>query len=66
MGRYATATGAPAWLWAWLASMAAELRAGSHVVDLTAHPGPGEHLREEWQPVAEHPQRPVYLVRRCP
>jgi hypothetical protein len=53
------------WAWSWLASVPAEFRTGAHVVDLTVHPAPGELLGDEWQPVAEHPERPVYLVRLC-
>jgi hypothetical protein len=61
VGEYVAAS---PWAWAWLASVRAELRAGAHVVDLAVHPAPGEHLGDEWQPVAEHPQRAVWLVRR--
>jgi hypothetical protein len=53
------------WAWSWLASVPAEQRRRVRVVDLTVHPVPGEHLGEEWQPVAECPGRPVYLVQRC-
>jgi hypothetical protein len=66
VGSYVEATGGPAWLWSWLASMPGWRRRGMRVADLHVHPAPGEHLGDEWQPVAECPGRPVYLVKRCP
>jgi hypothetical protein len=54
------------WAWSWLATVPWWMRRRARVVDLELHPAPGEFLGEEWVPVAEHPERPVYVVRRCP
>ena len=52
-------------LWAWLSQMSPDVRQNCRVVDLRLHPEPGELLGEEWKPVAEHPELPVWLARRA-
>lgn len=52
-------------LWSWVSSIPVRDRRKARVVDLHFPPGPDGFLGDEWEPVAEHPEWSIWIVRRA-